>query len=152
MAAPLPEFGGEERFDVSPERLFAALTDLDVLAKSIPDVVSTQPEGIDRLRAVVRPGFSFLRGKLDLDIELRERDPPHRATLAIASRGIGVKMAVESHLEIAPADGGSRLAWRARLTELSGLVAALSPGLIQSAAEAVIRRGWEQVRAQLAAR
>src|SRR4051812_43830427 len=75
MASPLT-FGGEETFSVPPERLFAALTDLDQLTKIIPDLVSSERIDERTLKCVVRPGFSFLRGTLKLQISIIDRQPP----------------------------------------------------------------------------
>ncbi len=63
MAGPKAVFGGEETFRATPERLYAQLTDLDGMAKMLPDVVSSERLDDHSLRAVVRPGFSFCAGR-----------------------------------------------------------------------------------------
>ncbi|HVU88557.1 MAG TPA: SRPBCC domain-containing protein [Pirellulales bacterium] len=149
MPSPKAVFGGEEMFRASPERLYAQLTDLDRMAKMLPDVVSTERVDDHSLRAVVRPGFSFLRGTMRLFIALADLAPPTAAGMNVTAEGIGVSMRVASTLRIAAEGAGSKLTWEARLEEVKGLAAALSPGLIKAAADQVIRHAWQQVRAEL---
>ncbi|MBX7165388.1 MAG: SRPBCC family protein [Pirellulales bacterium] len=148
MAASL-QLSGEELFRAPPERLFAVMTDMDLLAANIPDLASSERVGERQLKCTVRPGFGFLRGTLKLDIGLESLDPPRGAVMRIAGRGIGTEIDVASTLAIAPHDGGSRLAWSADVTRLKGLIATVSPTLIQAAAGQVLKNGWQQIRRQL---
>lgn len=140
------EFGGSESFSVPPEQLYNLLTDIDAVRSRIPDLVSSQRTGPQSMDCVVRPGFSFLRGTLKLHIELTDLKPPKFARMLVAAQGIGMGMRIDSQLAIDPAAAGSLLTWSARITELKGLIAALSPALLRAAAETVVRQTWERVR------
>lgn len=143
------EFGGREQFKASPPQLYALLTDLDAMAGTIPDLVSSERAGDGTLKCVVRPGFSFLRGTMKLSIALADAAPPERATMNVDAQGIGIGMKVTSQLAIAPHEGGSQLDWSAAIVERKGLISAVSPGLIRAAADQVIRHAWQQVREKL---
>jgi carbon monoxide dehydrogenase subunit G len=143
------EFGGEEAFSAPPERVYGLLTDLDTLAATIPDLVSSERVDERTLKCVVRPGFSFLRGTLKLTITVENSQPPESAAMRVAAQGIGVSLELASRLNIAAEGAGSRLVWNARVEKLTGLVAALSPTLIKAAADQVIRQAWQQVREKL---
>ena len=149
MSGTTNEFGGEERFLAPPETLYALLTDLDALSATIPDLVSSERVDERTLKCVVRPGFSFLRGTMKLSIALGETNPPNTAAMTVSAQGIGVSMDVASRLNVSPDGDGSRLVWTARIEQLKGLISAVSPGLIQAAADQVIRHAWSQVRKQL---
>lgn len=148
MAGPL-EFGGEERFEAPPQKVYALLTDLDAMARTIPDLVSSEKVDEQTLRCVVRPGFSFMRGTMKLAISLADCQPPEQAAMNVAAQGIGVSMAVVSQLRVVPEGDGTRLEWQARVEQLKGLIAAVSPGLIKAAADQVIRHAWGEVRKEL---
>ena len=90
MADKQIEFGGEERFEAPPEKVYGLLTDLDAMAATIPDLVSCEKVDERTLKCVVRPGFSFLRGTMRLTIALGETVPPNSATMTVAAQGIGV--------------------------------------------------------------
>jgi carbon monoxide dehydrogenase subunit G len=148
MAGPI-EFAGEELFQASSDRVYALLTNLDAMAGTIPDLVSSERAGDQTLKCVVRPGFSFLRGTMKLQIELADLEPPERAVMQVAAQGIGVSMRIVSQLQVTSEGSGARLVWSAQVDQLKGLIAALSPSLIKAAADQVIRHAWTQVRKQL---
>jgi carbon monoxide dehydrogenase subunit G len=146
------EFSGQERFQSPIERVFAALTDLDALAAGLPDLVSATRDGPDTVRCIVRPGFAFLRGTLNLEVRLVEQTPPERARIDVRSSGIGQSLRAESTVVLAGAEGGGTvLDWTARVVELRGLVATVSRTLIRAAAEQTIRHAWTRFRERLEA-
>jgi carbon monoxide dehydrogenase subunit G len=142
-------FGGKERFTVEPQRLFDTLTDLDNVAAMIPDIESSSRPDPQTLACVVRPGFSFLRGTLKLQVRVSEQDPPEQARMEVRAQGIGISMLVDSRLAIAAADGGSELTWEAEVREMKGLIATVSSGLIRAAADQVIRDAWRKMHERL---
>ncbi|HEX3870394.1 MAG TPA: SRPBCC domain-containing protein [Pirellulales bacterium] len=141
------EFGGEESFTSPPERVFDVLTDLDHMARTIPDLVSSQRVDDHTLKCVVRPGFSFLRGTMKLTIAIADVHRPTDARMNVDASGIGVTMRVESQIRVESEGPGSKLLWTARVTQAKGLVASLSPALLRAAADQIIRHAWLQVRA-----
>jgi carbon monoxide dehydrogenase subunit G len=147
-AQPL-EFGGEEIFDASPERLFDVLTDVDTLAATIPDLVSSENPDRQTLKCVVKPKFSFLRASMRLTIQLTDLVPPGSATMRVTAEGIGASMQVVSALSIEPLASGSIMKWTARIERMGGLLATVPGGLVKGAADQVIRQGWQQVRQRL---
>jgi carbon monoxide dehydrogenase subunit G len=149
VANQLPEFGGEERFTASADKLFALLTNLDAMTATIPDLVSSEKVDDRTMKCVVRPGFSFLRGTMKLMLKLGDVNPPENATMSVEAQGIGVSMTILSQLKISAEGEGSRLDWTAKVAQLKGLISAVSPGLIKAAADQVIRHAWSQVRKQL---
>ncbi len=146
--APL-ELAGEERFSAPPEKLFDALTDVDLLAATIPDMQSCEKIDAGHLKCVVRPGFAFIRGTMKLDIELADLKRPQSATMRIAARGIGAEIDVESQFAIEADGAGSLMKWTGRVARMKGLVATVSPALVKAAAGQVLKSGWTQVRKQL---
>ena len=149
MSGATNEFGGEERFAATPEKLYGLLTNLDAMSATIPDLVSSERVDERTLKCVVRPGFSFLRGTMKLTLTLGDTLPPSSAAMTVSAQSIGVAMDVASQLSISPEGAGSRLLWTARIEKLKGLISAVSPGLIKAAADQVIRHAWSQVRKQL---
>src|SRR5215510_13412596 len=62
-------FEGERRFSLPPEQLWPKLRDAAFLVHCIPDAtVQGQPER-DRAQCSVRPGFSFVRGNMEVTIQ-----------------------------------------------------------------------------------
>lgn len=149
MASDPIQFGGEELFAAPPDRVFGVLTDLDVMAATVPDLVSSERPDAKTLKCVVKPRFSFLRATLRLTISLADIEPPRSATMRIAGQGIGVSVDVSSALTVEPAGSGTRLRWTARVDHMGGLMASVPSGLITGAADKIIRQGWQKVRERL---
>jgi carbon monoxide dehydrogenase subunit G len=146
------EFQGEETFACPPDKLFAALTDPEILAATIPDLESFERVGPLGLKCVVRPGFSFLRGTMKMDIEIKDLVPPQSAAMQVLAKGIGATLEIVSTMQVDPIDGGkSKLLWKASVVKLSGLVATVSRPLIQGAAGQVAKSTWEKVRKRVEA-
>lgn len=148
--ANIEPFSGSELFRATSERLFAVLTDPDAIAMAIPDRVSHTRVDDRTLKCVVRPGFSFLRANMSVTLAITAA-PPGEITLDIGSKGIGASMDVQCRLAVAGEGEGARVTWEARVQRLGGLLSAVSPTLIRSAADRVIRDGWASLRAQVEA-
>lgn len=150
------QFQGVEQFRCSPARLFAALTEPEQFVATIPDLQSSEAVDARRVRCVVRPGFSFLRGTLKLEIEFVDLHPPTEqpgagsAAMHVQAKGIGATIDIDSQMKIEPATvagaPGATLTWNAQIAKLSGLVATVSKPLIQGAAGAVAAETWKRVR------
>ncbi len=149
MSARDLDLQGVEHFNSAPEDVFRTVTDIARMPSLIPDLQSHEIIDECRLKCVVRPGFSFFRGKLNLTIQIEEIDPPNSALLRIAGRGIGTQIDVESRFTISADGGGTQMEWSAQVTKLKGLVAAVSPALTSAAAGAVLRSSWALLRKEL---
>ena len=151
MSLKTLQFGGTEVFEnVSPERLFAAAIDLDALPQNIPDLVSHERVDEHTLKAVVKPGVSFLRGTMKLEVRMGDLDPPHAGTMTMIMQGIGATIRVASQMRISAHGSGSQLDWQAEVTELKGLIATVSPSLVRALAEQTIVDSWKKLRVRLA--
>jgi carbon monoxide dehydrogenase subunit G len=143
-------FEGDRDFRQEPAELFSKLTDARFLVQCIPDVESVTYAEADRAALVVRPGFSFVRGTLELVLQVAEAAAPASARLVLTSKGIGSSSEVESVLALAPHEGGTRVHWTAEVKSLGGLLKMVPSGLIRGAAEKVANDLWSAVAARLA--
>jgi carbon monoxide dehydrogenase subunit G len=142
---------GEAAFAQPPETLWQSLARPEFLCQCFP--------GVDRVirldersaALVVRPGFSFIRGTLDVSFEFAETNPPRSARVRIHIKGIGSSAELETRLELTSTDGGTRVTWAADATQIGGLLKAVSQGLLQAAAEKVAAEVWLAVRQRVSA-
>ena len=140
---------GEEKFDQPPDTLWQSLANPDFLCQCFPGVDRVVRSDERSAAVVVRPGFSFIRGTLDVTFEFAETDPPRAARVRIQIRGIGSSAELETRLELAPADGGTRVTWVADAIQIGGLLKAVSQGLLQAAAQKVAADTWATFRQRL---
>jgi carbon monoxide dehydrogenase subunit G len=143
-------FEGDRDFTQAPADLWSKLTDPQFLVVCIPDVQKVESASADQAKLVLRPGFSFARGTLDIDLKVVDAVAPTSARMIIHGKGIGSSSHVEATLALSPQGSGSRVHWVAEIKELGGLLKLVPGGLIRGAAEKVVNDAWTAVGARLA--
>ena len=144
-------FEGDRDFRQVPAELWEKLSDARFLAQCIPDVESVRQAEPSRAEVVLRPGFAFVRGTLDLTLEVADAVAPTSERLVLHARGMGSSSDVEATLELAPQGEGTRVHWAVEIKALGGLLKPVPQGLIRGAAQKVVTDAWAAVDARLAA-
>ncbi len=144
-------FEGEKDFPQAPAELWAKLSDARFLVQCIPDVESVKEQQSDRAELVLRPGFSFVRGTLDVTLRVVDAVAPTAARYVFTSRGIGSSSDVEATIALAPQGTGTRVHWTAEVKALGGLLKMVPAGLIRGAAQKVVNDAWSAVETKLTA-
>lgn len=142
-------FEGEKDFPQPPAEVWAKLSDARFLVPCIPDVESVAEVEADQARLVLRPGFSFVRGTLEVTLHVVDAVAPESARYTIANKGIGSSADVEATIALAPQGDGTRARWTAEVKTLGGLLKMVPPGLIRGAAQKVVQDAWTAVEAKL---
>jgi carbon monoxide dehydrogenase subunit G len=142
-------FEGDRDFSLPVDSLFTKLADASFLVQCIPDSSVTGKADKKHAVCTVRPGFAFIRGSLEVTLEVAEAIEPHSIRLLLASKGIGSSSDVETLLTFAPQAAGTRIHWKAEVKRLGGLLKAVPGGLIRGAAQKVIQDVWTGVEKKL---
>jgi carbon monoxide dehydrogenase subunit G len=142
-------FEGDKDFPRSPSEVWNKLSDARFLVQCIPGVESVAQSEKSRAQCVLRPGFAFVRGTLELTLDLTEVEPDRWLRLLLHSKGIGSSSDVEADLNLAPQDAGTRLHWVAQIKALGGLLKAIPQGLIKASAQKVISDALAAVEAKI---
>jgi uncharacterized protein len=142
-------FEGERAFTLAPADLFAKLTDARFLVQCLPDVDSVTNCEAERADLVLRPSFAFVRGTLDMTMQIVEAVAPTSARVLVHSKGIGSSSTVQASLAFSPTPEGTRVHWKADITELGGLLKMIPSGLIRGAAQKIIDDAWNRIEAKV---
>jgi carbon monoxide dehydrogenase subunit G len=129
-------FEGESTLPGTAAVNAARLKDATYLVKRLPDlekIISVEPS---QATFTLRPGLSFVRGTLEVHLEIREEADCIIHNLK--GKSIGATNEVEARLKLADADGQTHLAWTAEVKSITGLLRAVPQGLIKAAAQKVI--------------
>lgn len=142
-------FEGERIFKLPPEQLWPKLRDAAFLVTCIPE--GTPHDGATRDQAVctVHPGFTFIRGSIDVTIEILGGEEPKTLSYSQKSKGIGSSSEVVTTLALEQHESGTKVKWRAEVKNLGGLLKMAPTGLIRGSANKVIEDGWAGVAAKL---
>jgi len=143
------DLDGSYQIAASPDSVWAALMNPDVLARCIPGA-----EGVEKLsdtefsaRATIKIGPVKARyaGKVTLD----DLDPPNGCTLkGEGSGGVAGFAKGEAVVRLAPEGGGTRLSYSAKAT-VGGRLAQLGQRLIDGAAKSLADEFFAKFAAQL---
>lgn len=107
---------GQRRFAAPPERVYALLTDPDVIASAMPLVRGHTVIDADHWEARVKPPLP-LAPRITVRFEVLDRRPPEHAALHAHGGGADVL----STFDLAPDREGTLMRWRTEL-HLSGLL------------------------------
>jgi len=138
-------FEGERDFPVQVSAVWPRMRDARWLVQCIPDSSPGEQLEQDRATCAVRPGFAFVRGSLDVLLEVAEALEGRSLRILVTSKGIGSSAEVETVLTFASHDNGTRVHWKAEVKRLGGLLKAVPAGLIRGAAQKVIEDVWTSV-------
>jgi uncharacterized protein len=142
-------FEGEKDLVLAPADVSTKLSDARFLVKCIPGVESVSAAEADRAVCTLRPGFSFVRGTLEVTLRVVDAIAATSTRLALHSKGIGTTSELEVLLAYVARDGGTRVHWTADITQLGGLLKAVPQGLIRGAALKVIDDVWSSVETKV---
>lgn len=145
-------FEGTNSFPQNVDAVIARLSDPAFLVGCVPGVESVASTDAREARCVLRPGFSFVRGTLDLTVKVAEPTEPGIIKVHLHSKGIGSSSEVEATLKTGVTPSGSEVRWFADITNLGGLLKAVPRGLIEAAAKKVIADAWIAIESRLDAK
>lgn len=143
-------FEGDTDFTQPNALVWSKLSDLRFLTSCIPDAESITHNPDGSATCILRPGFSFIRGTLEVTARITEAIEGQPLRIRADGKGIGSSNEVELALHFVEKDGGTRIHWTADVTKLGGLLKAMPQGLLKGAAQKVIGDVWEQVKKKLA--
>jgi carbon monoxide dehydrogenase subunit G len=146
----MPRFEGDRDFSHTEAELFARLSDARFLVQCLPDVETVTALDADRATLVLRPGFSFVRGTLEMHLLVTDLAVPTSARYLVHSKGIGSSSEIEASIRLTPHEGGTRVHWVTDVVSLGGLLKLVPAGLIRGAAEKVINDAWDRIGQKLA--
>ena len=145
------QFEGDQEFTQPCSHVFAKLSDARFLLECVPGVEAVSKAEASEAICTIRPGFTFVRGTLELTLQVLERTPGTRIKVLARAKGLGSGNDVEGTLDLSPASGGTRLHWSAEAKNFTGLLKLVPAGLMQGAAQKVIADVWNEVEKRLVA-
>jgi carbon monoxide dehydrogenase subunit G len=148
-ALAMLKFEGDKDFPQAVADVWKKLTDARFLVQCVPDVESVSRSEPDHVVCVLRPGFSFIRGTLELTLQVADAVENTSARLVLHSKGIGSTSDVEATLALMPQDAGTRLHWTAEIKNLGGLLKPVPQGLVKASAQKIIAGALTSVEAKL---
>ena len=129
-------FEGSKDLPQTPAEVWNKLSDARFLVQCVPGMESVARAERTSAVCTLRPGFAFVRGTLELSLQVVDAVPDTSARL----------------WSVQPQGSGSRLTWSVEIKSLGGLLKAVPQGLIKATAQKVIDDALATVAAKVAAK
>lgn len=148
----LPEGGlsgeGEVVLGAEPERVWAAINDVDILKSVIPGCRSMTLVAPDQYETEVVIGVAGMRGMYRGQIAIHDKQAPHSMRMAMNAEGqLGFGTA-SAWVRLEPAPGGTLLRYR-YVAQAGGTVAAVGNRLLGSVMKVLIRQFFKSFEGSL---
>ncbi len=144
-------FEGDRVFSLPPEQVWVKLRDARFLIRCIPGATIQGEPGRDRAQCIVTPNLTFVRGHIEVTIEVVDAKEPTSLRYAIHGKGVGSTNEVQVALSLAAHEKGTSVHWVAEVTQLGGLLKLVPSGLIRGAVQKESETVWKGVEQQMAA-
>src|SRR5205085_9074864 len=117
----------------APEKVFAAITNPEVLRQAIEGCEKMVKTGDDSYEAHLKLGLAGIKGSYVGKVLLREIKPPESYSLVIDGKGAPGFVKATARIRLAPKDTGTELNCEAE-AQVGGMIAAIGSRLIEAAA------------------
>lgn len=136
---------GDRQITLPLESVSTSLRDPQFLIQIIPDVHEVKAVSEQAAELILRPGFSFIRGTLTVNLHVVEASASDVIQYQLTSKGIGTTSETEAVLTLKETDTGTGIHWVLTVQKLGGLLKAVPKGLIRGAAEKVVNDAWNRI-------
>ena len=131
------KFEGSFDVDAPASRVFELITDAQRMASLIKDVENIRVEN-ENIRLTMKVGLSFIKGRFNLRMAVRNKTPFSHAEIAGSGSGSGSTVDFVGACDIKGDGDISTVDWKVDVT-IGGLAATMGSRLIQSASEKYIK-------------
>jgi len=142
------EYNGQEQIPVSPETVWAFVTDPDKVAHCLPELVEATVADPTHFDAVVKVGVGPVRGKFTLKFELQPDAAARRIGIKASGGGFGSVMDLVAGADVVPAGAATTLNWTGE-AQMRGPVAAVGGRVLDAQAKKLIEQTFSNVRESL---
>jgi carbon monoxide dehydrogenase subunit G len=127
---------GTHSFDASREDVFAALTDPELVAETMPGVEGLDLRDRDHWTAHVKLPIA---PRMKMQFEVQDRRPPEHARLHAHGKSFGAGITLDTEFDLAGQNGQTEMRYLARFA-LGGMLGRLGEGALQPVAERQIAK------------
>ncbi len=144
----MSHFQGSRSYPYPVADLIGKLGDAAFLVGCLNEIEEIREATADRAVWKLRPKLSFLSGTLDVEMDIIER-AEQSLKYRLISKAIGATSTVIAELRFTSMETGTRIDWKAELTERTGLLRMVPIGLISATANKVIEDTWQAIDRKL---
>jgi hypothetical protein len=143
-------FEGTYEVKAPRERVWDFVINPNKIGKCLPDLKSLDIEAENKFTAVARVGIGFMKGDFKFQLAIVEQNPPSHARLKGTGTGVGSTVNMDTSVDLAEAEGGTKLTYKADV-QIGGTLASVGQRVIGGTVEKTIAEVFSCVKKQLEA-
>jgi len=121
------------------------------IAPCFPDLQSLEVTSPDSFKAKVKVGISVVKGTMDFDFRIAEKNPPRSAKLVGTGRGVGSNIEVQTTFTLDEIGSGTKIGWIADVN-VGGIMAGLGTKLLDSTSSKMVEQVLGNLQSKLKAK
>ena len=143
-------FEGTYQINAPRQKVWDFVIDPNKIGKCLPDLKNLEVGADNKFTAVARVGIGFMKGDFKFQLAIVEQNPPSHARLKGSGTGVGSSVMMDTSIDLAEADGGTKLTYRADV-QIGGTLASVGQRVIGGTTEKTIAEVFSCVKRQLEA-
>ena len=118
------------------------------IAPCFPDLQSLEIISPDSFKAKVKVGISVVKGTMDFDFRITEKNSPRSAKLVGSGRGVGSNIDLQTTFTLEEVGSGTKVGWVADVN-VGGIMAGLGTKLLDSTSSKMVKQVLENIQTKL---
>jgi len=131
------------------ERVWAAFLDPAIIARAMPGCESLEAIGPGEFKAKMKIGVAAIKGSFEGKVRLFDLEPPTRYRMAVEGSGGPGFVRGEAGMELADADGGTRVGYSADV-QVGGLIASVGQRMLGGVSKMLLDQFFSRITEILA--
>ena len=141
---------GIQKLHAARERVYAALTDPQILQRCIPGCESLEKTGEDTYAAVLKAGVGAIKGTFKGEVRLAEMRPPDHYRLVVEGKGAVGFAKGSADFDLEDQEGVTHIKYSGEL-QIGGTIAGVGQRMIEAAAKMMASRFFAALEAEVTA-
>jgi carbon monoxide dehydrogenase subunit G len=141
-------FGGTYQINAPREKVWDFVINPNKIGKCLPDLKSLEVGADNSFTAIARVGIGFMKGDFKFQLAIVEQNPPSHARLKGTGTGVGSSVSMDTSIDLAEADGGTKLTYKADV-QIGGTLASVGQRVIGGTTEKTMADVFSCVKKQL---
>ena len=138
---------GTHEINAPRERVYALITDPEVLRRCIPGCESLEKTGEDSYAAIMKAGVGMIKGTFKGNVKLAEMRPPEHYRLEVDGKGGPGFVKGTGDFDLEAKDGATLIKYAGEM-QVGGTIAGIGQRMIQGAAKMMASRFFTALEAE----
>ena len=140
---------GTHQIAAARDRIFAALTDPQILQHCIPGCESLEKSGDETYVATMKAGIGSVKGTFKGNVRLEDIQPPSHYRMIVDGKGGPGFVKGTGEFDLSESDGQTSIAYTGDM-QVGGVIASVGQRMVEAAAKMLAAKFFNELEKQIA--